>query len=752
MSGHSLVDWLRAQDELALVELLRARPDLATPPPPDTGVLATRAGMRASVVRACEDLDAFTRSVLDALVIAGAELDPQPLARINRLMGRGVPAARTKEAVRALRELAVAWGPDTAISVVPAATEITSQFPGNLGRPAPQLDELDLPGLLDELDPAERRLLETLAAGPPIGRTKDAGRVVPLERAESPVQSLMARGLLLRRDNETVELPRQLGLLLRGDRPMGQVQVTQPELTVSARGVSTVDSTAAGAALELLRHMEGLIALWSVEPPGVLRSGGLGVRDLRRLAKELEVEESRAILLAELALDAAIIDNSGGGEPEWVPTTHADSYLAAAPDQQWATLAVSWLELSRLPALAGRRDERDKLLNPLSNELRRPSAVRERHRVLGVLAELPQGSCVGDVEQLVAALAWRAPARGGRMRDDLVRWIVEEATALGVVALGGLSTAGAALLNEGPGEAAKRMLDSLPEPIDHVLVQADLTVVAPGRLEPELAADIALAADVESAGGATVYRITDRTVRRALDAGRSAAELHELFAKRSRTPIPQSLSYLIDDIARKHGQLRGGPAGSFLRCDDPALIAEVLANADIARLELRRIAPTVLISPLALIDVLDGLRESGYAPAAEGPDGAVVDLRPAGHRIPGRPQGSKRLFSPARPSVEQLASVVRQIRAGDRAADVPRGAAVSTSVLGTAATMALLQEAADSGRSVWIGVVDSHGTASQQIVTPVSVAGGVLEAFDAVVGMVCRFPLHRITSTAVVED
>ncbi|GAA3993550.1 helicase-associated domain-containing protein [Allokutzneria multivorans] len=752
MSGHSLVDWLRAQDEQVLVELLRARPDLATPPPADSSVLATRAGMRASVVRACEDLDALTRTVLDALAIAGADTEPQPLTRINRLMGKGVPAARTKEAVHRLRELAVAWGPDTALSIVPAATEVISQFPGNLGRAVPQLDEMDLPEVLTELDPAERRLLETLAAGPPIGRTKDAGRAVPLERAESPVQSLMARGLLVRRDNETVELPRQLGLLLRGDRPMGQVQVSQPELNVTGRSVSTVDSTAAGAALELLRHLEGLIALWSAEPPGVLRAGGLGVRELRRVAKELEIEEERATLLVELAVDSDLIDNSGGGEPEWVPTTHVEPFLAAAPDQQWATLAVGWLELPRLPALAGRRDDRDKLLSPLSNDLRRPNAVRERHRVLGVLAELPAGSCVGSAEDLVAALAWRAPARGGRMRDDLVRWIVAEATALGIVALGGLSTAGAALLNEGPGEAAKRMLDSLPEPIDHVLVQADLTVVAPGRLEPELAADIAAVADVESAGGATVYRITEKTVRRALDGGRSAAELHELFAKRSRTPVPQSLSYLIDDIARKHGQLRGGQAGSFLRCDDPALIAEVLANQDIARLELRRIAPTVLISPLALLEVLEGLRDSGYAPAAEGPDGAVVDLRPAGHRIPGRPQGTRRLFSPSRPSVEQLASVVRMIQAGDRAAEAPRGAAVSTSVLGTAATVALLQKAAAEGRMVWIGVVDSHGTASQQMVTPVRVAGGVLDAFDAVLDMVCRFPLHRITSTALAED
>ena len=33
-------------------------------------------------------------------------------------------------------------------------------------------------------------------------------------------------------------------------------------------------------------------------------------------------------------------------------------------------------------------------------------------------------------------------------------------------------------------------------------------------------------ADVESKGGATVYRFTPESVRRALDAGRSASDLH----------------------------------------------------------------------------------------------------------------------------------------------------------------------------------------------------------------------------------
>ena len=61
----------------------------------------------------------------------------------------------------------------------------------------------------------------------------------------------------------------------------------------------------------------------------------------------------------------------------------------------------------------------------------------------------------------------------------------------------------------------------LPRPVDHVLLQADLTAVAPGPLEEALARDLATVARVESRGGATVYRFSPQSLRRALDAGRT---------------------------------------------------------------------------------------------------------------------------------------------------------------------------------------------------------------------------------------
>jgi Helicase conserved C-terminal domain len=741
-----LVDWLRAQDDDTLADLLRLRSDLAVPPPADLTVLATRAGIRASVHRACDDLDTVALHVVEALVVADADSEPVPVAEIARLLGPDLPRAALDVALAALRARALVWDCGGGVALVPAVRDVVSRFPGGLGRPAAGVAaSSDLPHLLAAVDPDERRVLETLAVGPPVGRSR--GGADPA----SPVSRLLARGLLVRVDADTVELPRQVGLALRGDRPLGSLTLDPPDLATSDRGVETVDGTAAGAALRALRQAEQLVAFWGTSPPPALRSGGLGVRELRRVAREVDADETTAALLVEIVVAADLVGESDGVAPEWVPTTGADVWAAGGPEQKWAVLARAWLDLPRVPGLIGARDDAGRPIAALSDGPRRPTAPRDRRRVLAGLAELPAGTAVGGPDALAGLLAWRAPRQGGRLRDEVVRWTLTEATVLGVVALDALSTPGRTLLAD-PARAAAALRVALPDPVDHVLLQADLTAVAPGPLEPELERELDLVGEVESAGGATVYRFTETTVRRALDAGRTAAELHELFATRSATPVPQGLTYLVDDVARRHGRLRGGAAASFLRSDDEVLIAEVLAAPAAGSLELRRIAPTVAVSPLPLAELMDGLREAGFTPTAEDQGGAVLDLTDRGRRIsPRHRSGPPRAVEP---DPEQLRGLVSRMRAGDALAGLRRstegGRAWSRGPGG--ATVETLRAAARERRSVWIGFVDGHGVAGEQVLEPTSVGGGVVEGRDTVDGGLRRVPLHRITSIALVEE
>jgi predicted DNA-binding transcriptional regulator YafY len=263
---------------------------------------------------------------------------------------------------------------------------------------------------------------------------------------------------------------------------------------------------------------------------------------------------------------------------------------------------------------------------------------------------------------------------------------------------------------------------------------------------------MAVVADVESAGAATVYRVTEATVRRALDAGRSASELHELFRTRSRTPVPQALTYLVDDVARRHGALRVGAAAAYLRCDDEALLAAVVADRRVESLRLRRIAPTVVVSRSGVERVLEVLRDAGYPPVAESADGAVLITRPDARRAAGRP-AMPRASEPPGVTDAQLIELVRAVRAGDRAAQRSAAAlAVDVPGVTTATTLGMLREAARANQAVLLGYVNAQGTASQRIVEPVSVNGGYLHGYDHQRDEMRTFALHRITAVSVLPE
>ncbi|MBF6165417.1 helicase-associated domain-containing protein [Streptomyces gardneri] len=759
----SLAGWLGARSDAQLVTLLQLRPDLAVPLPSSMAVLAARIEQRASVLRATEDLNTLEFALVETLAVHGVtRTDTGPLSRteLHVQLSERATSAAIDDALERLTARALVWlDAEQGLHLIPAAAEALPWPIGTATEMPDALTEPEVIAALPELAPAERALLDKLAATGPRGRTKDAAPGTPADR---PIQRLLARRLLHWIDDETVELPVTVGQVLRREPVTHPHALTPPQPEAAKQTPADVNAVAAGEVGELLRHCAAVLEVLGQAPAPALRAGGLGVRELRRIAKQAGVDEPRAGLLVELLAAAKLLEK-GLPEPPpdfdsaddfWAPTPLVDSWLESPPARRWATLALTWLDLDRMPWMIGMRDANDKPLAALSLELRTPHAPRDRRAILGVLAEYPSGTAL-DPADIGRVLAWRQPRRRRSFRPEVVEQTLAEAAALGFVGRGALGSAARALLHAAPtsvADAEAAMEAALPAPVDHVLVQADLTVIAPGPLTADLQRRIALVADVESAGAATVYRIGESSVRRALDAGSTAAELHALFAGHSRTPIPQALTYLIDDVARRHGQLRAGMAQSFIRSDDPALLAQVLSAPVASTLALRSIAPTVAIAQAPLAELLEQLRAAGFAPAGEDSAGAIVDLRPRGARISVRP-AARQPYRPTPPSTEQLESLVTELRAGERAASARSAHAVRPdgTRTNTAATLALLQLAARVRRSVNIGYVDAQGVATQRVVEPLKVGNGQLDALDPVTGAVRHFTLHRIASVALLE-
>ncbi|HET8659797.1 MAG TPA: helicase-associated domain-containing protein [Micromonosporaceae bacterium] len=830
----TLADHLRSLPDDGLTTLLELRPDLVVPVPSDISALAVRVQSRVSVARTLDALDLFSLEILDAVRLSRT---PEGTSSVNAVLAMtaavpgGPDPAAVRRAVDRLRALVLVYGPDQAMHVVPTVDEVCPPYPAGLGRPAEELDPevaalcadpARLRRTLLAAPPPARAVLERLASGPPVGTVAagalaaiplDGGRPAGSEDpgtgdgsapdtngrpdggagSDSPVGWLVAHRLLARTSDCTVELPREVGLLLRRDcGPLGPLHPRPPLLDPPARRPAAADSAGAGQAMEAIRHTDALIEAVAAEPVPLLRSGGLGVRELRRLARAAGTDEPVAVLLLEVAYAAGLfaeaerLDRVGArpnGGPLYLPTSAYDTWHALPLAQRWGVLAETWLALTREPRLVGERDDRDRPINVLAPEAERAGAPATRLAALAVLAALPAGAAPSP-EEVLAQLAWQSPRRAGG-RASGARAALVEAAVLGITGLGALTGYSRLLVRQAAGPAADEedplgvrapetdtdgpvaaLGALLPPPVNAVVVQADLTVVVPGPPDPALAGELAAVADRESAGGATVYRVTADSVRRALDAGYAASDLHALFARRSRTAVPQGLTYLIDDVARRHGGLRTGTAGAYLRSDDEPLLAELLADRRVSVLALRRLAPTVLVTPYSAGRLLATLREAGYAPVPEDATGATMLSRPKTRRAAAR---GGRLRSAADPlaaprlTLPRLLGIVEQIRRGDAAARAARRAPVQvraangqaaeglTAVQAHTQALAVLQQAVREKALVWVGYVDAHGGTAQRLVRPVSIGAGFLRAEDERTDTLHTFALHRITAAVLDE-
>jgi hypothetical protein len=421
----------------------------------------------------------------------------------------------------------------------------------------------------------------------------------------------------------------------------------------------------------------------------------------------------------------------------------AHRFIESPAASKWHLLASTWLDLPGRPSLIASRGPDGKPYAALSDSLFSTAAPLDRRLLLDVLADLPAGAGV-DATSASHAMIWRRPRWAVRLQPDPVGDLLTEAHALGVVGRGALASPARKMLAGDPADAVAAAMDKvLPEPIDHFLLQADLTVIVPGPLERDLAEQLGAVANVESAGAAMVYRISEASIRRALDTGRTASELHALFGRHSKTPVPQGLTYLIDDVARRHGQLRVGMAQSFVRCEDPALLAQAVASPAAEQLEMRLLAPTVAVSQAPISEVLATLRDAGFAPAAEDSTGAVVDIRARGARVPAPPR--RRAYRPTpTPTSQTLGAIVAVLR---------KVAATPSSGMRLDPTVAIsqLQEAAHLQSSVVIGYVDPAGVATQRVVAPINIRGGQLTAYDSASGRVREFAIHRVTSVVAAD-
>jgi hypothetical protein len=457
----------------------------------------------------------------------------------------------------------------------------------------------------------------------PTGAVRYADRPVTVASARSPIERLLSHQLLRPLDSETVIIPREVAWRLRAGRFTSEPVTTEPPvLTGDHRDPDLVDRAAAGAAFAVLHDIELVAHRLEAEPHKLLRSGGLSNRDVTALARHLGADFAHAAFLIECAAATQLVASASTGI--LLPTQDYDQWLDADAAHRWRLVSEAWLAADRFFARS-----LDGGGHTLGQEAYSRTAASLRRTILQLIAEAPTGTVL-EFDQLAEAAVWHRPrmVQGPVKAKQLVQWSWREATWLGMTALGAVSSYARVPLQ--PDQPMPAALDELfPAPVERFVIQNDLTAVTSGPLEHTVASKLRMLADQESRGGAGVYRFGATSLRRAFDRGWSAAEVQQWLERHSTTGVPQPLVYLIDDVGRRHGSIRVGPAGCYIRMADQAQAAALLAHPAAASLGLRAVGSGVLVAAVDEQEIVPLLQELGHSPAVENSDGELIVTPPA---------------------------------------------------------------------------------------------------------------------------
>lgn len=667
------------------------------------------------MARALRSVDAVALGAVEAAADLGAEFHPVAREAIVEALIDGDPAGQ-------LERPAAHTGVDTVVTagllygqqelmLVPEAMGVLPSTWRLLK------DSADV-AALDDVDATQRGVLETLASAGGLGSTRDAA---PDADPTKPVPQLLAKGLLIRVDSSHVRLPRSVAHRLRGG---AQFPLTPPD----APSASDQDATGAAQGLETTRLIRRLVEHLGQAPAPLNKDNTVGVRAVDQLAKALGHSVEDVHQLVSVAVAAGLV---GRGELDdelayLAPTAGSRDWLDVDLAQQWAVVLQGWWSSPFQPWMVGTEID-GQPVRLLSDAMRNEQLPQRRRLVTAIFLDGKQYSA----DQFLAAFRFARPLAAAMAPAGETTALLDEAALVGAIAHGSAAT-WLRSLHAGE-EIAEDVASATPPAVHQVIVQADMTLLAPGPLPVAMQQAVELMADLESPGLASVYRVTEASLRRAMDAGCTAGDILGWFDEHAIGEVPQTLGYLVEDLARRHGHLRGGVAMSYVRSDDPAQLDAVFATPAAAEAALRRLAPTVAISSRRLAEVIDVLSAHHLHAVAEDANGAAVDIRPEPVKVPAEKIRTCTVstIDPAR--VEAAVRTIRGATSDD--ASEPEGQDIITT----------LQAAARAGRTVTVGVVDKNGTAMHLRVTPLTVTAGQVDAVDPVTKAVRRFPVHRIT-------
>jgi hypothetical protein len=456
--------------------------------------------------------------------------------------------------------------------------------------------------------------------------------------------------------------------------------------------------------LALTTAIDDLVSAILARPARRMSTGQLAAADNARLSGTVEhigMPIARAIDLAESSGLISLVDGW------WMTTPAFDEWRAGSPAQRWVDLVFGW-----------------------------------RNALDSRVVEILKGRSLWTAE-LVDYTRWLFPLES-QWIVDLVTLATNDAELLGLVSRGTRHETARAVLEPDTALARENVLaratTALPEPVNVVYVQNDLTIVAPGMLRGETEQLLRRICDVEHSGLASTFRLSVSRISTALANGMTAAHIIEELQALSATPLPQPVVYLIEDTGARFGAIRVRPwgNGSLVTCRDAALLELLLADSSLSTLTWGRVSDSTATTRHDPVTTLEMLVSEKH-PAVLEDDEGNLDASP---RVVQMPIAAKT------PVVPVLHALVDRL--------------IASTSTETGSISHLDDATAWRERQISLAIRDKStllltfdmpdGTQKSLTVIPLSLANGRLRAKDMVTEVERTLPMASISALATPES
>ena len=416
---------------------------------------------------------------------------------------------------------------------------------------------------------------------------------------------------------------------------------------------------------------------------------GISLADTKRISALTGKELDFVRAIFELAAAAGLISSVDG---RWALTARAAEWIDLSARDRWNLLASTWVELLGMGASA---------------ELK---------------AELTHGHPLDQALRDCFPLErFDASSRFGH--------ILTYSELLGLSVNGAVSSWTLSLLSGSPEKAANVIEKSLPKTQGRIIIQGDLSVIAPGPLSTDDERELRAFVDIEQAGLASRYRLSALSVSFGMESGLSADQMRGTLLRLSGGALPQPVDYLLNDAVKRFGRIRviedSRSGGCFVFSSDPTLLTELVNDSRLKPYNLIRIDSESLSSRFGRDILYFGLREVGHTAIRSDRAGAPI--------------------SP----LKVVASAAQKADSGDWTETVSRLRLSDQSISSSSDDEAIMRQimlAIKSKSKISVTFTGQHDIEHTMILEPNGVANGRMRARDRKADIERTIPIANISA------